>query len=250
MALGEILFEKYGISASVLEQTDSTNNLAKAAATAGAAEWSCFIANRQTGGRGRTGKQFYSPEGGLYLSIILRPRFSCEANLLITTAAAAATKSALLSVFGKNAQIKWVNDIILDGKKVCGILAETALMGNSPAYTVLGIGINLSGNQNDIPDELKSIMGFIEKTPVSDEQKAALTAKIIEEFKKYYVNLESKPHLNFYKENMICDRPITVVREDGGFNAKILGLDDDFHLIIEGDSGEQKLSFGEVSIRL
>ncbi len=245
-----ILAEKYGITAHYFESTDSTNSQAKRHAIEGAAEWECFIAKSQSGGRGRLGKSFHSPEGGLYLSVLLRPTLSSGDNLLITTAAAVAVREAISSVLGVDTKIKWVNDIIKDGKKVCGILAESAIIGSATAYTVLGIGINLFGSEEDIPDELKNIMGFVAKREVDAEEKALLIAEILKNFKKYYVNLSDKPHLEKYRENMICNGAVFVSHGDTSYPAEIKALDDDFRLIVERDGELIALSFGEVSTRL
>ena len=250
MALKDILKEKYGINATVFDEIDSTNTAAKRAAAGGAEQWSVFIAKKQSAGRGRLGRDFYSPDGGLYMSILLRPSFSPENNLLITTAAAAAVHEALKKVFGKVAKIKWVNDILADGKKLCGILAETALLGDRPAYTVLGIGVNLFGDESSVPENLKSIMGFVQKDAVSEAEKADFIGEILENFKKYYVNLSAKPHLGYYKENMLSDISVSVLKGDDCYPAVITGIDDEFHLLAEGAHGSEKLSFGEVRICL
>ncbi len=248
--LESILKEKYGIDAVCLEETDSTNLVAKRLAAEGCAEWTTVIARRQTGGRGRLGRQFYSPEGGLYMSVVLRPDDSPENALLITTAAAAAVSRAIDDCFAKQTAIKWVNDIILDGKKVCGILAESALLGDRTAFTVFGVGVNLYGDKNNIPDELKSIMGFIENTPCSDEQTAKVIGEILKNFKEYYVNLRERPHFDIYKQKMLFSDNASVVCGERCENAKILSLADDFSLIVKTERGREKISFGEVSIRL
>ncbi|MBR3594193.1 MAG: biotin--[Clostridia bacterium] len=249
MNIGAIL-AKNGINAHCFDTVESTNTLAKQAAMENEKEWTVFVADRQTGGRGRMGRQFYSPDGGLYFSVILRRALTCDTSLLITTAAAVAARDAIRSVFGKDADIKWVNDIILSGKKVCGILAESAIMGNTAAFTVLGLGVNLFGDKTAVPDELKNIMGFVSDAPADEQKKAAFIAEFLKGFKGYYVNLENKPHLFSYRENLIVGCEATILRGDREEGARIIGLDDDFKLIAATEKGEEKLSFGEVRLRL
>lgn len=247
--LEKILKEKYGIDALCLEETDSTNIVAKRMAAEGEKEWFSVVAKKQTGGRGRLRRQFYSPEGGLYLSIILRPTLSAENALLITTAAAAATCRAIDTCFNAKSNIKWVNDIIIGEKKVCGILCESVYSGED-YFTVLGIGANLCRENSAVPDELESIMGFICETPCSEEEKARFIAEIIKNFKEYYVNLTSKPHHAFYKQRLLVSDRAEIVREDCREECSILGITEDFSLIVKSAKGVEHISFGEVSVRL
>ena len=112
---------------SVFSSVTSTNTILKEMAEQGAKEGTVIIAEEQTAGRGRTGKQFYSPKGtGIYISILLRPDIPAEESLFLTTSAAVATARAIEDVSDKRALIKWVNDIYLEDKKTCGILTEGA----------------------------------------------------------------------------------------------------------------------------
>lgn len=247
--LEKILKEKHGIDALCLDETVSTNLDIKRLAANGLAEWTTVIAKRQSGGRGRLGREFFSPEGGLYMSVLLRPALSPEATLYITTAAAAAVVKAIDFCYGKRCNIKWVNDIILSGKKVCGILCESAFCGDD-RYSILGIGVNLYGDEKSIPSQLKNIMGFINNEPQDDEKTALFIAKILEFFEEYYVNLNDAPHRVFYKDRLILSDKADIISENRNEPCKILGLADDFSLIVMTAEGEEHISFGEVSVRL
>ncbi len=247
--LERILKAKYGIEALCLDETVSTNLDIKRLAANGKEEWTTVIAKRQTGGRGRLGREFFSPEGGLYMSVLLRPSLTPEATLYITTAAAAAVCRAIDFVFGKKCDIKWVNDIIFEGKKVCGILCESAFCGDD-SYSVLGIGVNLFGQEKGVPSQLKNIMGFINDEAQDDEKTALFVAKILEFFKGYYVNLNDAPHRAFYKENLIVNKSADIISANKNEPCEILGLADDFSLIVKTKDGEERISFGEVSVRL
>lgn len=149
----------------------STNDKAKELAAKGAPHGTVIIAGSQTNGRGRMGRSFYSPSGtGLYMSIILRPDISAELATCLTAVSAVAVHKTLYSLFNKETEIKWVNDLLLDSKKVCGILAEGAplrsVSNTSPnafaaiEYIVIGIGINLS--DSGFPSELAGIAGSLQ----------------------------------------------------------------------------------------
>ena len=142
----------------------STNDIVKNAARAGAEEGFTVTARCQTAGRGRMGRSFFSPDGtGLYISILLRPTFHPKDALMITTAAAVATARALEAAGSRNIGIKWVNDLLINGKKIAGILTESSLsMGaDSLDFAVLGIGINLLSPSNGFPEEIKDIAGAV-----------------------------------------------------------------------------------------
>ena len=135
--LGSTVFRYYSLP--------STNDLAREMAAAGAAEGVSVLALQQSEGRGRQGRKWFSPAGeGLYVSVITRPLIKPSEFSVITLAAAIAVTEVLKEEFGLAAQIKWPNDVLVDGKKICGILVESAIEGETIQYAVLGIGVNLS----------------------------------------------------------------------------------------------------------
>ena len=141
----------------------STNQLAKGQALAGAAHGTAVIADRQTGGRGRFGRAFFSPPGrGLYLSYIARPDWTAETLSLLTVYTAVAVCDAVQTVCELRPRAKWVNDLLMGEKKICGILTEASLEGESGRleWAVIGIGINVNGCE--FPPELENIAGSLE----------------------------------------------------------------------------------------
>lgn len=237
-----------------VDQTGSTNLDAKVAAQNGADEFTVILANHQTNGRGRLGRTFFSPQGsGIYLSMVLRPNFSAENTLFITVAAAVAVCDAIENVTGIKTGIKWVNDVYLGNKKICGILTESALSSESqaPQYSVLGIGLNLYKPQNDFPDDIKDIAGSLFENETNNEIKAKLTAEIINNFKKYYTNLLNKDYLKKYRElSVILDKEINFLKDGNKITATAQEIDNNAHLIVKEKSGVTHiLGAGEVSIR-
>ena len=134
-----------------LQETDSTNRVAKELARQGATHGTAVLAERQTAGRGRMERSFFSPEGGMYLSAILRPEIPPEDLLLMTPMAAAAVWKAVERLTGICLGIKWVNDLYLEGKKVCGILCERT--GDA---VIVGVGLNLKTPEGGFPPELNA----------------------------------------------------------------------------------------------
>lgn len=127
------------------DSVSSTNDVARELALAGAREGLCVIAREQTAGRGRQGRSWSSPPGeGLYLSLILRPQVTASASAMITLAAAVAVAETLRLDFQAAADIKWPNDILLRGRKICGILVEAAIEGDRLQYAIVGIGVNIA----------------------------------------------------------------------------------------------------------
>ena len=234
-----------------LKETDSTNRVAKELASQGACEWTCVLADKQTGGRGRMGRNFFSPDGNLYMSIILRPTLHSESILLITTAAAVAVYDAIKEQFNVCPDIKWVNDLYLQDRKICGILAEAVFSGDRLDSVILGIGVNVSKPHEEIPDDIKNIYGYISET-AEDGTVDRLCVSITEKFKCYYKNLENKPHLKEYRDRLaFCGKEITVLQNGKEIPATALGIDDNFRLLVKYKEGtKDALSFGEVSIRL
>ena len=144
----------------VRETVNSTSSVLREMAAKGAPEGLVIVAEEQTAGKGRLGRSFYSPRGhGVYFSILLRPGVKAEDTTLITSAAAVAAARAIESVFGVHVGIKWVNDLMLNGKKVCGILTEATFgAGSSVAESaILGIGINISTPAAGFPGELAGV---------------------------------------------------------------------------------------------
>lgn len=163
------------------ETITSTNTELKKLGEEGAPEGTVLVANEQTAGKGRQGRSFYSPKDtGIYMSILLRPGEAGVDALFITTAAGIAVAEAIREVSGIPAGIKWVNDVYINDKKVCGILAEASLTEKAELkYVVLGIGINVSTKDEDFPEEIGGVASSIDKgTGKFDE---AMRKRLIEE---------------------------------------------------------------------
>lgn len=238
----------------VYKTVTSTNDLAKQYALDLKPEGTVIVAREQTAGRGRKGRSFYSPSStGVYISVLLRPELTAEKTLYITTAAAVAVAKAIEKISGKEAKIKWVNDIFVDGKKVCGILTEGAIdfETGKMQYAVLGIGVNIKKPENDFPSEIQNIAGSVFDT-TDKEVSSIIVAEILNNFMNYYKNLANKPFYEEYKKRMfLIGKQLTVYSGKDSYPAVAIDLDEELSLVVKDENGNiKKLNTGEVSIKI
>ncbi len=242
-----------GFILDVRQCVTSTNTIAKALAAEGARDGTVIIAGEQTEGKGRMGRSFYSPGStGIYLSLILRPQLNLENSLLITTGTAVAVAKAIEKTAGVKAGIKWVNDIFVEGRKVCGILTEASINFENGGleYAVVGIGVNVS--TSNFPDSIQGIAGslFTHK-PEDQPVTSLLTAEILNQMAECMDSLADRKYLAEYrKRQIILGKHILVLKGNESRPAKALDIDDQARLIVEyEDQTIETLSSGEVSIR-
>ena len=240
---------KHDCRVEVYDKVESTNITAKIAALGGAPANTIIAANCQTGGRGRRGRVFYSPEkSGVYFSVILRPKVTAKESVLLTTAAAVSAAEAIEELTGKKASVKWINDVYVDGKKCVGILSEAIFDYESGEVdcVIVGIGINVS--TVDFPQEIKDKAGSI--GAVSRNALVATTSdKLIDICEK----LPDNSHLESYRKKcFILGREITVMPfGNEEYVATALSVDGEGRLVVRTASGEEKtLSNEEVSVRI
>ena len=243
------------INLHVFDVVDSTNTVLRNMANDGYGEKTVVIANEQTQGRGRRGRTFFSPsDSGIYMSILLCPQNNIKDAVLITAAAAVCVARAIDKVCGVNSEIKWVNDIYIENKKVCGILAESALdpKTSSAKYIILGIGVNLYRPQNDFPVEIQKIAASILENKENADLRNEVAAEIINEFFKVYPDVSSKYIYNEYKDRlMLVGKDVIVYNAHKEYEATVVNLDENFRLCVKTKSGEEiRLNSGEVSTKL
>lgn len=234
-----------------LEETDSTNRVAKELAAQGVPEGTLVVAKRQSGGRGRMGRSFFSPEGGIYMSMILRPEIPADRAILITTCAAVAVARAIENVCKETVGIKWVNDIFIKNKKVCGILAEGEFSTETEgfSYVVLGIGINVK--RQTVPEELKEIVGCLEEYSEYTILKEELISAVWCEFFSLYDTLSTAVYMEEYKErSVLLGKEVTVCAANGDYKAVVTDIDKEGRLGIRRGDTVEYLSSGEISVRL
>lgn len=222
------------------EEIDSTNRLAKELAIAGEPHGTVILSDRQTSGRGRLGKSFYSPEGGLYMSAILRPTQEIS-NFMTVTACTAVAVHRALTEFGIHTQIKWVNDLFLHDRKLCGILCEGGFSPQSGCldYLVIGIGVNLRRNP-EIPQELQEIITDIETETGQILDRNEVAAQTLKHLDHYLSTMEQGEFLSIYTENSYTiGKHVLVTHEGQGKPALAVGYTRDCGLIVRFSDGSE-----------
>ena len=167
-------------------EVTSTNDVAKELAIKGAKEGTTVIAETQSRGRGRLGRKWVSPEGGIWFSIILRPKVDPEDALKLTLIAAAVVAKVIDDMFKLKAEVKWPNDIIINGKKVCGILTEMITKGNMVDFVVIGVGINANINLDSFPKRLRKLLISLREELKEDVDRKRFLCALLEEFEQCY----------------------------------------------------------------
>lgn len=214
----------------VLESIDSTNLELIRRAKAGESAGSAILALEQLSGRGQSGHSFHSPSGGLYMSVLLRSELPPEQLLGVTPAAAVAVARAIERVTGLTAGIKWVNDIVVRGRKVCGILTE-ALTVDSGLAIVCGVGINLVRPPAGYPAEIRDHAAALYDTYPGDETAAALTAEVLNGIWSLASRLPARDFLAEYRARSTLTGTTVRVRNRG--EGTVLGIDEDFRLLVK-----------------
>ncbi len=236
----------------VLDEVNSTNTEAKKWALDGAPHGAVIVSKKQTGGRGRLGRTFESPPGGLYISVILRLPNKTSAGL-ITSAAAVAVRRAVADTCRIALDIKWVNDLYLNGKKCCGILSEagTGVETGEIEYIVVGIGLNYTTAMDAFPKDVANIVTSL--YPDSDAQvpRMELVGTIYNHLISLCEGLPSTDFLDEYRAaNFVLGKKVNVM-SGSPYEAQAIEIDDEAGLVVEkGDGTKCTLSYGEISIKL
>ncbi len=234
----------------------STNTVLKAMAADGVPAPLALIAGEQTNGRGRMGRSFYSPSRtGLYMSLLLRPGIAAADVTGITACAAVAVAQTIEQLSGQEAAIKWVNDVYVQGKKVCGILTEASIDCETGVihYLIIGIGINTALPEKDFPEELQAIAGaaFV-GDPVPD-LRCRLAAGVLDRLMAFSDDLTDERIFTEYKKRLlVLGRPINILAVGKDPEpATVLDLERDYALLVRCEDGSiRRLNSGEVSVRL
>ena len=236
------------------DETDSTNNQAKAAGEKGEVHGTLFVADRQTAGKGRRGRGWESPSGNsVSVTILLRPEIPPVKAPMLTLVMALAVADGIRDVLGVDAGIKWPNDIVLNKKKICGILTEMSTEIDYINYVVIGVGINV--NQETFPDEIKETATSLKVETGKPVKRAGVIAAVMERFEQYYEQFVQQEDLSGIREAYeAClvnrDRDVRVLDPAGAYEAHAKGINDTGELIVVlPDGTEREIYAGEVSVR-
>lgn len=238
----------------VLDTVDSTNTFLKRLAVQGAPEGTCVIARQQTAGRGRRGRNFYSPEDeGLYLSVLLRPRARAHELMHLTAMTAVAASRAVESVCDRRPGIKWTNDLVFGTRKLAGILTELSVVAETmeAEYVVVGIGVNCA--QTAFPEELAAIATSLQLECGAPPNRARLAAALIREFSCMADELLSARAAwlaEFSAHCVTLGRDVRILRADSESPAHADGIGTEGELLVTYPDGTHgAVNSGEVSVR-
>jgi BirA family biotin operon repressor/biotin-[acetyl-CoA-carboxylase] ligase len=234
------------------DSLDSTNAHAKALAVAGEGEFLCVTAEEQTGGRGRMGRVWVSPKyKNIYFTIILRPDIPPEKAPGITVLLSVAVCNALRDI-GLPAAIKWPNDVLVGGKKICGILTESAVNMDCVEYAVSGVGINVNADEADFA-EIRDIATSVKIEKGVSYPRTKLLSDVLSLFYGFYrvfVKEGLKPLMPRYSEySALHGKRLTLVKPGGEEKGLFAGFDDDAALLLETDAGIKRFVAGEISLK-
>ena len=239
-----------------LATVDSTNTEAKRQAAAGAPDGLVIVSEEQTDGRGRRGRSFQSPRGkGLYLSALLRPKLEPSQVSDFTAWVAVAVCDGVEAVCGLRPRIKWTNDLVLNGKKLCGILTELGLESESNAldYLITGIGVNVNQAPEDFDPEIRPIATSLAQALGRPVRRAELAAAIVQALDTMYAQFPQNKALYLERYRADCltpGNPVQLITPASREEAFAVEIDNDFRLVVEYPDGRRAaLSSGEVSVR-
>lgn len=234
---------------------NSTNTKAKELASLGEENGTIILSEEQTLGKGRLGRQWCSPKGkGIWLSLILKPDLDPINASKITQIGAAALCKSFIEI-GIPSFIKWPNDIVINNRKVCGILTEMNGELNRINYIILGIGINVNIDMDDLPEELKDTASSLKIESGKTIDRRKLVALILNNFEPLYNELLNQGHINSSidicrKNSILLNKQIRIINKNSTKIAKALDLDNEGRLIVQLEDGTiDTIISGEVSIR-
>lgn len=235
---------------------DSTNTYAKKLAMQGAPDGTVVVANSQTAGRGRMGRRFQSPKDkGIYLTVLLRPDLPPQRLMPVTAMAGIAVCDAVEKVCGVRPGLKWPNDPVIGNRKLCGVLTEMSLEGETGRvqYLVLGVGINVAQVDADFTPDVAQIATSLNSHLGCSICRAELTAALIRELERLYLTLltgDLREYLAAYRRDCVnLGKTVQLLGEDREVVTAV-DIDEEFGLVVRSGSGEEKtVRSGEVSVR-
>ena len=240
-------------------ELDSTNNLAKSLTQTSAPDGTAIIADCQTAGRGRMSRSFQSPKGkGIYLSVLLRPGLPPNRLPPVTALAGVAVCAAVERVCGVRRGLKWPNDPVLNGKKLCGILTEMSLEAESGHVQalVVGIGVNVLQTPEDFSPEVQEVATSLLQAMGKPVSRPRLAAALLEELDRVYAALRAGDlrdcHAAYCRDCVNLGRTVRLLPAGGGLEETVeaVGIDEEFALIVQGPDGTRRtVRSGEVSVR-
>lgn len=235
-------------------ETDSTNIRAKQLGEAGAPHGTLVAAGKQSAGKGRRGRSWESPaDRNIYMSLLLRPEILPVKAPMLTLVMAYAVANALWEQTGLGVQIKWPNDLVINGKKICGILTEMSAEIDYINYVVIGVGINT--NVTEFPQELQKTASSLQIELGKSMKRSTLIASVMKRFEEAYEQFLQTEDLsgmqNEYNQLLVnCGKEVRILEPGGDWQAMALGINAEGELLVKKEDGSEVAVYaGEVSVR-
>jgi BirA family biotin operon repressor/biotin-[acetyl-CoA-carboxylase] ligase len=242
-----------GQAVKTYQSVKSTNDIASSIAESTQSEGTIVTAEQQTKGKGRLGRSWHSPlKVGIYLSIILKPKFEPESAPAISVMTAFALAETLKEFTDARIQIKWPNDVMLNGKKTAGILTELSAEKNIINYLVVGVGINVNQTVDDFPVELKEIATSIRRVNRKKTNRVKLLQKFLVKFEKEYLKYSENKYLSSLKKineySSLTGEKIELASGKRIIKGTVSNIDKSGALILDSDGKQVIVSSGEVTV--
>lgn len=233
----------------------STNDVAAKLANDGAPEGTLVTAEEQIRGKGRQGHHWHSPPGvGIWMSVVLRPNITTVQAGGLPLLAALAVTNAIIEITGARAQIKWPNDVTMDGLKVSGILGESAVEGTNLRYAILGIGINVNLSAEEIPPDLAETAGSLQMATGRTWRRVAVAGKVLgalERLYDEYCQTGFSGLMDMFREfSDLIGRTVRLERQGQSIVGTVIDLSPEGALILATDAGTRQVQVGEASLKV
>lgn len=253
----EVTGSVIGQNLKFFQETDSTNQVLKKMATENAPEGTVVLSDMQSAGRGRRGKTWMSaPNSGVWMSVLLRPNLHPNSVQTLTLATSVAVMRALEPLEIEGMGIKWPNDILINGKKVCGILTELSAEAERVEWVILGIGLNVNHSELDFPNDIASLATSLRMNVNKNIEfdRSVIAAKLIDEIEKVYHFFIEKGSSwvveEWKKLNITLGKSIKIIGQQGSFGAEAFDITKEGKLIVKDDEGKvHEVISGEISLR-
>lgn len=227
----------------------STMDVCRALAEEGATEGPAVVANEQTAGRGRVGRTWFSPPGqSLYVSLLLRPSLQPRQVSWLTMIGALAVGDAIsqLSIFNPHFSIKWFNDVLLNGKKLAGVLVESALTGDRLDYAVLGIGLNVNTRFDDAPDEVRQRATSLREALGVDIDRDVVLTQLLSAFAARWATLPTSPVTDYVRHLDTLGKHVQLNLGGEVVEGRAARVEADGALVVATVAGERAVRFGDM----
>ena len=228
------------------KRISSTNTKAKTLAEKGAADWTVLVSKVQTQGRGRSGRSWKSPKGGLWFSLIIRPKIPIDRIPLLQFWVANALRKGIEEAYGVRPEVKWPNDLVVDWKKLAGILIETKISGPEVVYAIVGIGLNLNLSAEQLPTGATSIF-LVKKKRFSLEKTFSSILTVLE--RHYETSRDESAVVGDWWEHCAHRmKPVIIETGNGKIRGKCLGVNPDGSIIIQTEQGNITVADGTLRL--